>query len=481
MLGPSEQRLFVSMPGSSAVAVVDTASWSVEAAIPTGPAPTDLALQPDGKFLWVATGGDEDTGPALEAIDVATLEPASRWPVSGTPGEMAFDSDGRRVLAASASRGEVFVVDSWGREALQTLSVGGRPLALATSALSRSTYVVDEESGDVVVLSRAAADSGSFEIGRRAETAPGSVSIGFAPGDRFAFVANPKSGEVYVLDSATQRIVQSGRVGDEPDGIAFSELSAYVRSRRSEIVWIVPLSGVGVEGAPLPLVDFTGGHSPLGAAPRYAQGITPAPGGTAVLVANATDRAIYFYREGMAAPMGHFQNYGRAPRAVMVLDRSLREFEPGVYSTVVRLTRSGSFEIPFFLDSPRIVHCFSADVESDPEKRPETPGVPVSIRVLDELAGVRVGVSRRVRLEVRDVATDSPRSGLEDLGVLAYSSGNWQARQWAREVGEAGVYEIVLSPPTSGVFFLSFYCPSLGIGRNALRPVVFRAEEREQS
>lgn len=43
-----------------------------------------------------------------------------------------------------------------------------------------------------------------------------------------------------------------------------------------------------------------------------------------------------YYSEGMAAPMGDFQNYQRVPRAVMVVDRSLREEALGVYSTTER-------------------------------------------------------------------------------------------------------------------------------------------------
>ena len=38
----------------------------------------------------------------------------------------------------------------------------------------------------------------------------------------------------------------------------------------------------------------------------------------------------------MAAPMGHFQNYGKQPRAVLVVVRSLREVRPGVYETTAR-------------------------------------------------------------------------------------------------------------------------------------------------
>ena len=89
--------------------------------------------------------------------------------------------------------------------------------------------------------------------------------------------------------------------------------------------------------------------------------MVPAPEGNSVLVANPADRVIYYYSEGMAAPMGSFQNYRRNPRAVMVVDRSLREVTSGVYSTTTKLPKSGIYDVAFLLDSPRIAaQVFSA-------------------------------------------------------------------------------------------------------------------------
>ena len=42
-------------------------------------------------------------------------------------------------------------------------------------------------------------------------------------------------------------------------------------------------------------------------------------------MANPADQAIYYYMEGMLAPMGSFNNYRREPKAVLIVDRSLRE------------------------------------------------------------------------------------------------------------------------------------------------------------
>src|SRR6185436_8142912 len=75
--------------------------------------------------------------------------------------------------------------------------------------------------------------------------------------------------------------------------------------------------------------------------------IVPAPEEGAVLVANPADKMIYYYTEGMAAPMGSFQNYRRDPRALLVLDNSLAETASGVYSTTVRLGEAGHMTLRF--------------------------------------------------------------------------------------------------------------------------------------
>ncbi len=66
-----------------------------------------------------------------------------------------------------------------------------------------------------------------------------------------------------------------------------------------------------------------------------------------MLVANPADKMIYYYTEGMAAPMGSFQNYRRVPKALLVLDNGLRETARGVYSTTMRLDAPGYYDAVF--------------------------------------------------------------------------------------------------------------------------------------
>ena len=124
---------------------------------------------------------------------------------------------------------------------------------------------------------------------------------------------------------------------------------------------MIPLDAVGVEGKKIPLVDFPGGQNPPGrmSRPCWATSMIQAPGASAMLVSNAVDQAVYYYKEGMAAPMGTFKTYSCEPLAVMVVDRSLRErIDAGCYETVLKLPRPDSYDVIFFLDAPRIMCSF---------------------------------------------------------------------------------------------------------------------------
>ncbi len=125
---------------------------------------------------------------------------------------------------------------------------------------------------------------------------------------------------------------------------------------------------MGRENAEIPVVDTPGGNYPPGIIDIQAggEGIVQAPGSNAVLISNYRDKVVYFYKEGMAAPMGQFNNYSKSPRAVLAVDRSLSERQSrGTYSTSVTLPAAGTYEAVYFMDSPRVIHCFPFEVSAD--------------------------------------------------------------------------------------------------------------------
>jgi len=466
VLTADARRLFVAMPDADAVAVVDTETWKVTADLPAGRHPRRLGLQPDGQLLWTVS----DSG--VTVIDVRDARVVKELPAPGLH-DLTFSSDSRWALAASEKEGTVTVFDAVHLTRLRDVAVGGPPVSLDWSAAASAAYV-SVGNGTIVAVRPDAAEPVAKIVLKTPKTdkQEKGMDMGrlrFAPGGRLGFVLQPARKLVRIFDATSNRLVQTADVEAEPDQVTFSKELAYVRHRGSEQVLMIPLQGLGAEGRPVPLIDFPGGEHPPGRSTGgvAADGIVATPGEAAVLVANPEDETIYFYKEGMAAPMGHFQNYGRQPRAVLVVDRTLREVRPGVYETETRMTGAGDYELALLLDSPRIVHCFPVKVAENPVLAAERSHKPLGIEVLSQTDTVTAGQEATVRFRLTDPNDlkhpGAPKTGLHDVRVLTFlSPGVWQQRHWATE-SAAGIYEIRFQPPEAGLYFIFLEVASAGM------------------
>ncbi len=485
VLTPEGDRIYVSLPQVGKVAVVDTARWKVASTLDAGIGARRVALQPDEAYLWVSYGESQDGPSGFAVFNTRTLELVSRVETGRGRHEITFRPDSRYAFVTNSRDGTVAVVDVHRLEVVQRVETGFGPAAIDYSSQARAAYVshagVSENDGEVVDGPGGgivAIDGESHQILARIPAPAGIGDLRFAPGGRFALAPNTAGNTVLILDAASNRVIQTADVEDGPYRIAFSDELAYIQHLGSEIILMIPLDTLGSEGTPVSIIDFPGGQSALGKDPQLspAASLIQAPGANAMLLANGADQAIYYYREGMAAPMGSFQNYGRQPRAVLVVDRSLKERAPGNYETVAQLRRPGHYALAFFLDAPRIIHCFDVEVAEDPAKVAERRARnPVVVEYLATTAGTHHSVSAGrpapVRFRLTDAATGKPLTGLADVQVLAYRPpGTRQNRLGARAIG-GGVYEAELPPQRPGRFTVRVACPSHGLPFQASPPL----------
>ncbi|MFZ1005273.1 MAG: YncE family protein [Candidatus Sulfotelmatobacter sp.] len=466
-LTADQQRLFVSMPDSGRVAVVDAASWKIVARLDVASRPGRVAIQPDGKYLWVS----DNEG--ITAFDCQTLKASPRIPTGAGPHEFAFSSDSRFVFVTNHGAGTVSVIDDAEGRKVADVSTSGHPSSVTFSELSRTAYVANDDEGIVAVNTHGM-------LVAHITASPNIRQIRAAPGGRFIFAVSPSKEQLHIIDSSSNRMVQTGVIHGGPDQVTFSSTLAYVRRRSDATVMMVPLDRIGSPDAPLPLVDVTGGQLPFSQGSRStpADSIVRVPGSNAVLMANPADRAVYYYQEGMAAPMGQFQNYGHEPRAVMTIDRSLEEESPGLYQTVGRVPEAGVYDVVFFLDSPRVVHCFEFEAAS-------ASGEPIKPRAIVVISAseknLQAGRTARLRFQVIDGDTHDPIKNLRDLRALVFEQpGVWQTRQALIE-SVPGFYETEFTPPSSGVYQAYFESSSLGLRFNSPHVVTFIASDRDQT
>lgn len=114
-LDANQDRLYVSLWGAAAVAVVDLKTESVISRWSVGEHPCEMALRRDGKYLFVANANDNtvtvldtQSGRAVENL-WATLFPNS--PRGATPNSLALSPDEKRLFVANANINAIAVFD----------------------------------------------------------------------------------------------------------------------------------------------------------------------------------------------------------------------------------------------------------------------------------------------------------------------------------------------------------------------------------
>ncbi|WP_315832135.1 hypothetical protein [Bradyrhizobium prioriisuperbiae] len=468
-LTPDQGLLAVAQPSVDQIALIDTRDWSIRSKVNV-PGATRLALTPDGRTLLAsyraASGGNEaENGLALVDLGTPTTSP-SRIATGAGPHDIVVDNEGRVAFVTNAGADTVSVIDLAAKRIARTVPAGHRPTVLAYSALARRAYVAAEDGKLTTVSASPSAPTATIDGPR------GITALRFAPGERFLLAASPQAGEVVVLDTATDRIVQRFPVAGQPDAIGFSDHVVYIRRRASEFVDAFPLDQIGIEGRTPSAMSVGMGQLALGAmsASARADVMAPVPGGDGVMIASPGERTIYFYREGMAAPSGSFTTYGREPRAVQILDRRLREAEPGVYRTVGRLPRAGTYDVVLYIDAPRLVQCFEVRIDEDSKGGDGTAATP---RVADlALNGTpRAGAPLALQFRLVDPQTGAPMNGVSDARILSFAiPGQSAVRSIARPLGD-GAYAAEITMPVPGNYYVFVEAPSVALAPAAGRLV----------
>lgn len=447
VLTNDKQQLWLSLPKSKQLALVDTVAWKTTKLIDLPSAPGRVVLQPDEGYLWTTV-----------ADGVVAIRPADRTiavhiATGAGVHDIAASTDSRFLFVTNRDAGTVSAIDIQKLKKLADFPAGSAPVSISWSPLASAAFVASED-GTITAIG-----GSPFRVLSRVQSEPGLTRIRVSPDGRLALAVNPAKNRVYVVDTSGKRIVQKATIAGAPDAVYFSNSIAYVRLRDENDVQMITLAGLGGEGKDVPIADFPAGQAAFGkgSLPSAADSIVTAVGEDAVLVANPADQTIYYYREGMAAPMGNFPNYGKQPRAVLVVDRSLRERKPGVYETVRRIEHPGDYEVALYLDSPKLIDCYAVSFAADPRVPHEKPHA-FAVQLTAAPATVRSG--ERVSLQFR-VSDRGAVAKADDATVLIFSP-MWQSRARARNLGD-GIYAVEFTPPSSGLYSAYLSSPALGM------------------
>ncbi|MFJ4196297.1 cytochrome D1 domain-containing protein [Pseudomonas sp. NPDC089534] len=452
------KQVFVSMPAAGQVAVIDSERFKVSGSVAAGSQPVRVALQPDERLLWVGNNAAKADESGVTVIDTQSLKPLKHLATGRGHHEIAFSKDSRFAFVSNRDDGTLSVIDVASLSLLKQVKTGASPLSVAYSPLSGAVYVADGKDGTVTVI-----DSASHAVRRVIKLQQGLGPMGFGADGRFGVVLNTVENRATVIDAANDAAIHDLEVSAEPYQVVFTRAYAYVRGLASPKVTMINLASLGEGRQPISQ-GFEAGPQPprLAGDLPLASSLAVARDDNAVFVVNPVDNTTYFYAEGMNAPMSGYPNRGQSARAALVVDRSLREVSPGLYSARVKLPAAGRFDVAFLLNQPNLIHCFTAQVEPD-SAQPRHAGTPKVEFLLDKTA-VALNAPYVVRFRIVQGKQNAARAGVKDVQLRYFLAPTSRPRTVAALEVADGIYEAPVTLDRSGAWYLHVRAASLGAG-----------------
>lgn len=463
-----EKTMFVSMPRAGEVAIINLDTFKITHNVAAGVMPTRIALQPDEKYVWV--GNNAERG-GVTVLDSKSREIAASIETGAGHHEIAFSGDSRRAFVTNRDSGTVSVIDIATLEKVADVSAGLMPISVDYSSLSEFVYIADGGDGLITVI-----DADSLEVIRRIDVEAGLGPMRFSQDGRWGFIVNPAEDMVYVVDSTTNELAHAIEMSGRPFQVHVSRTFAYIRALDTEQVRMINLQELNRNGQVI-VNNFAAGSFPPSKAAdvSIADTLAPAAQEAAMLVASPGDATVYYYMEGMNAPMGAFRNYGHQPRSVQIANRALKEVEPGLYSATVKLPVAGTFELAYLNEAPEFLHCFTLEAASNPAI--EKVGEPVAIDYLVERRGVQAGETADIRFRLRDPRSGQVYTHLDDVRVRSYRAPRFDLTELDATHEGDGIYSAQVEFRRAGGYYVFVAARSLGLDFDDLNFLTLMADE----
>jgi DNA-binding beta-propeller fold protein YncE len=253
------ETLLVVRKTDSAVSFIDPGSGLLLATVPTGFAPHEISVSPDGQRAVVSNYGTrEQPGASVSIIDLAQPREIRRIELAPhtRPHGVAWYAPDRVAVTTEGSQSLVLVDPDAGRVVQAIATAQETSHMVAVSADASRAYVTSIGSGTTTVFDLAA--------GRKVTDLPtgaGSEALALSPDGRELWVAARAAGEIAVVDTGSLEITARLPVPGMPIRIAFaadgrialvtcarsSEIAAFDRDRRTELgrrrIDVVPAPG----------------------------------------------------------------------------------------------------------------------------------------------------------------------------------------------------------------------------------------------
>ena len=315
MVSHDGKELLISATGRDRFLVVSLATGKIEKTVVTGHAPEHFDVSPDGRLAFV--GNMQDS--TVSVIDVHEGREVARLEGFFEPHGFSVVPDGSKVYVSSIGAHEVAVLDASGllRKRLAVGDVGRFAARDPKRYLSEIKGVVNPTlTRDGAFAYAASSDSGSLAIiDTRTDKVVKTLKVGDqpwraynSPDGRWMLVPNNGDATVSVIDTTSQKIAAQLNAGPEMTGINFAAggSKAYVISRGDSAVYVFDMKTFR-------LVT----RLKIGTNVALETAATTADGAK-IYLASSTDDAVYVI-DAQTDRVARIANVGRYPWGVTIL------------------------------------------------------------------------------------------------------------------------------------------------------------------
>ena len=200
VLSPSGDLLYASLGAVGAVAVIDTATNTVENTISVGTAPRGMAVTHDGGYVLVANMISDN----VSVINTATQAVSATLGTGNNPESVATHPCQDLAYVAASYSGEVYVIDTAALTVTDVITGLGWPMDVAVSPSGQFVYVSEEVLDSVAVI-----DTSMNEVVYRWPAGAGVSQLDVSPDGRLLYVTDGSANAVSVLDALSGEVLKT--------------------------------------------------------------------------------------------------------------------------------------------------------------------------------------------------------------------------------------------------------------------------------
>lgn len=226
LLLDGQNRLYVSARDSKLIAL-DTNTFDVKGEIEVGIRPSEIATDPQNKYLFVVS----ELTDSLTVIDLATFKAIRTLLVGSGPRDVVVGRSGDFAYVSSEDAGWISIISVKTLENVGTINGVGRPAALLAYPERDLIVIADRYNHQVLVY-----DESSSEIARRIDVVKFPADLSYNDRERVIYVAGFMENQVGVLDLATEALSRKLQIASAFEQVVGLNNAVYIPNENEIVV-----------------------------------------------------------------------------------------------------------------------------------------------------------------------------------------------------------------------------------------------------